>query len=71
MQIEAGDVGPLLKVRVGHDGKGAFAGWYLDKVCEQYNILFTSSCCSLLLLIDFHMLFQLSSANNLTPPLPF
>ena len=25
-------MGPLLKIRVGHDGKGAFAGWCLDKV---------------------------------------
>lgn len=31
-QIEAEDIGPLLKVRVGHDGKGMFAGWFLDKV---------------------------------------
>jgi len=31
-QIEASDVGPLLKIRVGHDGKGSFAGWFLDKV---------------------------------------
>ena len=31
-QIELDDVGPLLKIRVGHDGKGAFAGWFLDKV---------------------------------------
>jgi len=31
-QIEASDVGPLLKIRVGHDGKGSFAGWFLEKV---------------------------------------
>jgi len=32
LKIEAADVGPLLKIRVGHDGAGAFAGWFLDKV---------------------------------------
>ena len=31
-QIEAADVGPLQKIRVGHDGKGMFSGWFLDKV---------------------------------------
>ena len=35
LQIEAEDIGPLVKVRVGHDGKGAFAGWYLDKLLIQ------------------------------------
>jgi hypothetical protein len=37
-QIEASDVGPLLKVRVGHDGKGAFAGWFLDKVTFDFYL---------------------------------
>lgn len=32
LQIEAEDIGPLLKVRVGHDGSGAFSGWFLEKV---------------------------------------
>lgn len=31
-QIEMADVGPLLKIRVGHDGAGMFSGWFLDKV---------------------------------------
>ena len=33
-QIEADDVGPLLKVRIGHDGAGMFAGWFLEKVIK-------------------------------------
>ena len=35
-QIEAADVGPLQKIRVGHDGKGMFSGWFLDKVNTEY-----------------------------------
>ncbi|XP_071500737.1 lipoxygenase homology domain-containing protein 1-like [Diadema antillarum] len=31
-KIEAEDVGPLSKIRIGHDGAGRFAGWFLDKV---------------------------------------
>ena len=31
-QIEAEDVGPLLKIRIGHDGKGFGDGWFLEKV---------------------------------------
>eukprot|EP01048_Picozoa_sp_COSAG05_P003977 COSAG05_NODE_197_length_14521_cov_113.902995_2_plen_373_part_00 len=30
--LEAAGLGPLEKVRIGHDGTGAGAGWYLDKV---------------------------------------
>lgn len=30
--IEAADVGPLRKLRIGHDGKGARAEWHLDRV---------------------------------------
>ena len=36
-QIEADDIGPLLKIRVGHDGKGSFAGWCLEKVGNNNN----------------------------------
>ncbi|XP_063957148.1 lipoxygenase homology domain-containing protein 1-like [Lytechinus pictus] len=31
-KIEAEDVGPLSKIRIGHDGAGRFAGWFLDRV---------------------------------------
>ncbi|XP_074659812.1 lipoxygenase homology domain-containing protein 1-like [Tubulanus polymorphus] len=34
-KIEAADIGHLIKMRVGHDGKGAFAGWYLEKILVQ------------------------------------
>ena len=39
-QLEAEDVGPLFKVRVGHDGSGMFDGWFLEKVSKT---LITSS----------------------------
>ena len=32
LQIEQKDIGDLLKIRIGHDGKGFGAGWHLDKV---------------------------------------
>jgi len=38
IQIEAEDVGPLLKIRIGHDGKGMLAGWFLEKVCSKHTI---------------------------------
>ena len=47
-QIEADDIGPLLKVRIGHDGKGMFAGWFLDKVIYFLNDLEEGSHCSLI-----------------------
>ncbi|XP_030851137.1 lipoxygenase homology domain-containing protein 1 isoform X1 [Strongylocentrotus purpuratus] len=31
-KIEAEDVGPLSKIRIGHDGAGRFAGWFLGRV---------------------------------------
>ncbi|XP_071795423.1 lipoxygenase homology domain-containing protein 1-like [Asterias amurensis] len=31
-KIEAEDVGPVSKIRIGHDGTGRFAGWFLDRV---------------------------------------
>ncbi|XP_022094211.1 lipoxygenase homology domain-containing protein 1-like isoform X2 [Acanthaster planci] len=31
-KIEAEDVGPISKIRIGHDGAGRFAGWFLDRV---------------------------------------
>lgn len=34
LQIEQKDIGDLLKIRIGHDGKGFGAGWHLDKVKE-------------------------------------
>ena len=30
--LEAGDLGDVEKVIIGHDGDGAGAGWFLDKV---------------------------------------
>ena len=35
-QIELADVGRILKVRIGHDGKGMMSGWFLDKVTPHY-----------------------------------
>jgi hypothetical protein len=32
--VEAEDVGALQKIRIGHDGKGIGASWYLESVCE-------------------------------------
>jgi hypothetical protein len=26
------DIGKPLKIKIGHDNKGMFAGWFLDKV---------------------------------------
>ena len=52
-EIEAVSLKDLEKIRIGHDGKGPGAGWFLDKVvvkdprdplkefnfpCERYNI---------------------------------
>lgn len=34
-KIEAADIGRVLKVRIGHDGTGAFSGWFLDKMLIQ------------------------------------
>ena len=34
-KVEAADIGPLVKVRVGHDGTGMWAGWFLDKLLIQ------------------------------------
>ncbi|KAL4225451.1 Lipoxygenase y domain-containing protein 1 [Mactra antiquata] len=34
-KIEALDIGKILKVRIGHDGTGMFAGWFLDKMLIQ------------------------------------
>ncbi|XP_077979346.1 lipoxygenase homology domain-containing protein 1-like [Glandiceps talaboti] len=31
-KIEAEDVGPLTKLRIGHDNKGRSAGWHLDRI---------------------------------------
>jgi hypothetical protein len=30
--LEAADLGKIERVRIGHDGKGAGAGWFLDKI---------------------------------------
>ena len=30
--IEAVDLGPIQRIKIGHDNKGLFAGWFLDKV---------------------------------------
>ncbi|XP_078332217.1 lipoxygenase homology domain-containing protein 1-like isoform X5 [Crassostrea virginica] len=34
-KIEQKDIGDLLKIRIGHDGKGFGAGWHLDKLLIQ------------------------------------
>lgn len=34
-KIEAEDVGPLYKVRIGHDNKGSNPGWFLEKMLIQ------------------------------------
>lgn len=34
-KLEAADVGPLQKIRIGHDGAGLQSGWHLDKVLVQ------------------------------------
>ena len=36
--VEAIDLGQLQKVRIGHDNKGGFAGWYLDKVYKYIRL---------------------------------
>ncbi|KAH3887386.1 hypothetical protein DPMN_011402, partial [Dreissena polymorpha] len=34
-KIEAPDIGRILKVRIGHDGKGMMSGWFLEKLLIQ------------------------------------
>ncbi|XP_071954737.1 lipoxygenase homology domain-containing protein 1-like [Antedon mediterranea] len=34
-KIEAEDVGPLTKIRIGHDGVGMFSGWFLNRVIVE------------------------------------
>ncbi|XP_050409617.1 lipoxygenase homology domain-containing protein 1 [Patella vulgata] len=34
-KIEAADVGPLQKIRIGHDGARKFAGWHCEKILIQ------------------------------------
>ena len=34
-KIEADDVGPIYKVRIGHDDKGMSSGWFLEKMHIQ------------------------------------
>ncbi|KAL3842214.1 hypothetical protein ACJMK2_020253, partial [Sinanodonta woodiana] len=34
-KVEAADVGRIQKIRIGHDGAGMFAGWFLDKLLIQ------------------------------------
>lgn len=38
-KIEAEDVGPIYKVRIGHDNKGASSGWYMEKMVIQRHAL--------------------------------
>ena len=38
-KIEADDVGPLTKIRIGHDNKGGSSGWFLDNVHIQRHAL--------------------------------
>ncbi|KAL6458734.1 hypothetical protein MHYP_G00322060 [Metynnis hypsauchen] len=42
-KIEAKDVGQIFKIRIGHDGSGIGAGWYLDKVDLKYLVVKTLS----------------------------
>ncbi|CAE1278375.1 unnamed protein product [Acanthosepion pharaonis] len=35
-KIETRDVGQLLKIQVGHDGKGAFSEWFLEKLLIRH-----------------------------------
>lgn len=37
-QVEAEDVGPIQKIRVGHDNSGSAPGWFLDKVLYSQRI---------------------------------
>ncbi|KAI4894673.1 hypothetical protein NFI96_015585 [Prochilodus magdalenae] len=38
-KIEAKNVGQIFKIRIGHDGTGIGAGWYLDKVDIKYLVM--------------------------------
>ncbi|KAL7828480.1 hypothetical protein SRHO_G00321140 [Serrasalmus rhombeus] len=38
-KTEAKDVGQIFKIRIGHDGSGIGAGWYLDKVDIKYLVM--------------------------------
>ncbi|XP_066499349.1 lipoxygenase homology domain-containing protein 1 [Hoplias malabaricus] len=38
-KIEAKDVGNIFKIRIGHDGSGIGAGWYLEKVDIKYLVM--------------------------------
>lgn len=38
-QIEAKDVGNIFKIRIGHDGSGIGAGWYIEKVDLKYLVM--------------------------------
>ena len=42
-KIEADDVGPIYKVRIGHDDKGMNSGWFLEKMHIQRLVLKGSS----------------------------
>lgn len=39
LQIEALDVGQIVKVRIGHDGKKFMSGWHLNKVFKDIMFL--------------------------------
>ena len=34
-KLEAEDVGPIYKVRIGHDDKGTSSGWFLESMHIQ------------------------------------
>uniref|UniRef100_A0A4W4F748 PLAT domain-containing protein n=1 Tax=Electrophorus electricus TaxID=8005 RepID=A0A4W4F748_ELEEL len=38
-KIEAKDVGKIFKLRIGHDGSGIWAGWFLEKVDVKYLVM--------------------------------
>ncbi|XP_077976546.1 lipoxygenase homology domain-containing protein 1-like isoform X1 [Styela clava] len=41
-KVEAQDVGPITKIRIGHNGKGVGPGWFLDSVKVQRFVKRTS-----------------------------
>uniref|UniRef100_H2ZAW8 PLAT domain-containing protein n=1 Tax=Ciona savignyi TaxID=51511 RepID=H2ZAW8_CIOSA len=41
-KIEAPDIGPITKIRIGHDGRGVGSGWFLDSVKIQRFVHKTS-----------------------------
>ena len=51
-------MGPLLKVRIGHDGTAIISGWYLDKVTLKHCFI-----------IFVHFNFKVIAKDHLVTPL--